>query len=103
MHAAIDVKRLMPVWDQFRADTDVGPIGDEDRGSRAPFLNSPSQDRRGCLGRQSIVEQFLDPLNEVIKDRSTALRHYAGLPDGTIAVSQPGLPTSPLTPSPSLL
>mgnify|MGYP000920805086 CR=1 FL=1 len=29
MNAPIDVKRLLPVWEQFRAATDIGPIRDE--------------------------------------------------------------------------
>lgn len=37
MHAAIDVKPLIPVWDWFRADTDIAPIRDED-GAAAPFF-----------------------------------------------------------------
>jgi len=34
MHAAIDVKRLMPVWDQFRAATDIAPARGEDGAAR---------------------------------------------------------------------
>ncbi|MBD3873637.1 helix-turn-helix domain-containing protein [Pseudomonas kunmingensis] len=29
MNAAIDVKHLLPVWEQFRAATDIAPIRDE--------------------------------------------------------------------------
>ena len=29
MNATIDVKRLLPVWEQFRAATDIAPIRDE--------------------------------------------------------------------------
>ena len=29
MNAVIDVKHLLPVWEQFRAATDIGPIRDE--------------------------------------------------------------------------
>ena len=29
MNAAIDVKHLLPVWEQFRAATDITPIRDE--------------------------------------------------------------------------
>lgn len=29
MNAPIDVKRLLPVWEQFRAATDIAPIRDE--------------------------------------------------------------------------
>ena len=29
MNAAIDVKHLLPAWEQFRAATDIAPIRDE--------------------------------------------------------------------------
>ncbi|MBC7216209.1 MAG: type II toxin-antitoxin system HigA family antitoxin [Burkholderiaceae bacterium] len=29
MNAHIDIERLLPVWEQFRAATDIGPIRDE--------------------------------------------------------------------------
>ncbi len=29
MSAAIDIKRLLPVWEQFRAATDIAPIRDQ--------------------------------------------------------------------------
>lgn len=29
MNAPIDVKQLLPVWEQFRAATDIGPIRDD--------------------------------------------------------------------------
>ena len=29
MNAPIDVKHLLPVWEQFRAATDIAPIRDE--------------------------------------------------------------------------
>jgi len=29
MNAPIDMKQLLPVWEQFRAATDVGPVRDE--------------------------------------------------------------------------
>ena len=63
MHAAIDVKPLIPVWDWFRADTDIAPIRDEDGAAAPLFYDSPSQDRRGYLRTRSIGEQFLDLLN----------------------------------------
>jgi hypothetical protein len=40
MHATIDVKRLMPVWDQFRAATDIAPARGED-GAARPEATQP--------------------------------------------------------------
>jgi len=34
MHATIDVKRLMPLWDKFRAATDIASARGEDGAAR---------------------------------------------------------------------
>lgn len=44
MNAVIDVKHLLPVWEQFRAATNIAPIRDEDHYARMTRVLEALQD-----------------------------------------------------------
>ncbi|MFM1856810.1 MAG: hypothetical protein RLZ83_2119 [Pseudomonadota bacterium] len=73
MNAAIDVKRLLPVWEQFRTATDIAPIRDEAHYARmTAILEALLDEARGDESHPAM--ELVDIVGDLIAD------YEAGLP-----------------------
>lgn len=73
MNAAIDIKRLLPVWEQFRAATDIAPIRDEAHYARmTAILEALLDEARGDESHPAM--ELVDIVGDLIGD------YEAGLP-----------------------
>ena len=101
MNAAIDVKPLLPVWEQFRAATDIGPIRDEAHYARmTEMLEALLDETQGDehhpamglvdivgdlseIGSQGVVSEILTGKRELNIRQVRALSERFGVPVAT--------------------
>jgi HTH-type transcriptional regulator/antitoxin HigA len=73
MNAAIDVKRLLPVWEQFRTATDIAPIRDEAHYARmTAILEALLDEARGDESRPAM--ELVDIVGDLIADYEAGLQ-----------------------------
>ncbi len=73
MNAPIDVKNLLPVWEQFRAATDIAPIRDEDHYARMTEMLEALLDETRSDENHSAMG-LVDIVGDLIEDYESA--HY---------------------------
>ena len=79
MNAPIDVKNLLPVWEQFRAATDIAPIRDEAHYARmSEILEALLDETGGDEGHPAMG--LVDIVGDLIEDYEA--EHHA-LPENT--------------------
>lgn len=79
MNAPIDVKRLLPVWEQFRSATGVAPIRDEAHYARmTELLEALLEETRGDEAHPAMG--LVDIVGDLIEDYEA--EHHA-LPEAT--------------------
>lgn len=67
MNAPIDVQRLLPVWEQFREATDIGPVRDEAHYARmTQILEALLDETRG--DEQHSAMGLVDIVGDLIED-----------------------------------
>jgi len=79
MNAAIDIKHLIPVWEQFRQATDIAPIRDEAHYARmTEMLEALLEDAQGNENHPAMG--LVDIVGDLIEDYET--EHHP-LPEAT--------------------
>ena len=79
MNAAIDIKHLIPVWEQFRQATDIAPIRDEAHYARmTEMLEALLEDAQGNENHPAMG--LVDIVGDLIEDYET--EHHP-LPDAS--------------------
>ena len=73
MNAAIDVKNLLPVWEQFRAATDIAPIRDAAHYARMTEILEALLDETGG-DEDHPAMGLVDIVGDLIEDYEAA--HY---------------------------
>lgn len=70
MNAIIDIQKLLPAWEQFRAATDISPIRDEAHYTRMTLMLESLLDEAGGDERHSIMG-LVDIVGDLIEDYET--------------------------------
>jgi hypothetical protein len=88
MNAAIDVKHLLPVWEQFHAATDIGPIRDEAHYARmTEILEALLDETQG--DEKPPAMGLVDIVGDLIEDYE-AEHHPVPEATGVQALNSPG-------------
>jgi HTH-type transcriptional regulator/antitoxin HigA len=99
MNAAIDVKHLLPVWDQFRAATDITPIRDEAHYGRMTEMlqalldETQGEEKHPAMGLVDIVGDLI----EDYESKQHPLPDVTGVQALKFLMEQHGLKQSELT------
>ncbi len=79
MNAAIDIKRLLPAWEQFRAATNIAPIRDDAHYAQmTDMLDALLEATQGDESHPAMG--LVDIVGDLIKNYETK---HASLPEGT--------------------
>ncbi len=70
MNAIIDIQKLLPAWEQFRAATDISPIRDEAHYTRMTQMLESLLDEAGGDERHPIMG-LVDIVGDLIEDYET--------------------------------
>ena len=70
MNAVIDMQKLLPAWEQFRAATDISPIRDEAHYTRMTQMLESLLDEAGGDERHPIMG-LVDIVGDLIEDYET--------------------------------
>ena len=70
MNAPIDMKHLLPAWEQFRAATDIAPIRDEAHCTRMTAMLEALLDETGGNERHPLMG-LVDIVGDLIEDYET--------------------------------
>lgn len=71
MNAPIDIKKLLPAWEQFRAATDIGPIRDETHYAHMIQMLEALLEQTGS-NEQHPLMGLVDIVGDLIEDYETA-------------------------------
>ena len=74
MNAIIDMQKLLPAWDQFRAATDISTIRDEAHYTRMTQMLESLLDEAGGDERHPIMG-LVDIVGDLIEDYETEQHH----------------------------
>ena len=74
MNAIIDMQKLLPAWDQFRAATDISTIRDEAHYARMTQMLESLLDEAGGDERHPIMG-LVDIVGDLIEDYETEQHH----------------------------